>query len=180
MGEKGNKLTLYTQNYLVIDRKINYVILLKIKMIKENIKNNTIKPVSGIGQWYIIDAKDKILGRLSTFLAIRLMGKHKASYSDNECIKDKIVVINAQKIVLTGKKINKKKYWHTGYPGGIKSKTYKEILNSKNSTLVLKDAVRRMLKDGPLSRKQLKNLYIYSNDKHPHTANNPLTLDFNN
>ena len=73
-------------------------------MIKENIKNNTIKPVSGIGQWYIIDAKDKILGRLSTFLAIRLMGKHKASYSDNECIKDKIVVINAQKIVLTGKK----------------------------------------------------------------------------
>ena len=108
------------------------------------------------------------------------MGKHKASYSDNECIKDKIVVINAQKIVLTGKKINKKKYWHTGYPGGIKSKTYKEILNSKNSTLVLKDAVRRMLKDGPLSRKQLKNLYIYSNDKHPHTANNPLTLDFNN
>ena len=69
---------------------------------------------------------------------------------------------------------------HTGYPGGIKSKTYKEILNSKNSTLVLKDAVRRMLKDGPLSRKQLKNLYIYSNDQHPHTANNPLTLDFNN
>ena len=60
------------------------------------------------------------------------------------------------------------------------NKTYKEILNSKNSTLVLKDAVRRMLKDGPLSRKQLKNLYIYSNDKHPHTANNPLTLDFNN
>ena len=71
-------------------------------MIKENIKNNTIKPVSGIGQWYIIDAKDKILGRLSTFLAIRLMGKHKASYSDNECIKDKIVVINAQKIVFSG------------------------------------------------------------------------------
>ena len=104
MGEKGNKLTLYTQNYLVIDRKINYVILLKIKMIKENIKNNTIKPVSGIGQWYIIDAKDKILGRLSTFLAIRLMGKHQVSYSDNVCPRDKIVVINANKVILTGKK----------------------------------------------------------------------------
>ena len=75
-------------------------------MIKENIKNNSIKPVSGLEQWYVIDAKDKILGRLSTFLAIRLMGKHKVSYSDNECIKDKIVVINAKKIILTGRKIN--------------------------------------------------------------------------
>ena len=131
-------------------------------------------------QWYLIDAKDQILGRLSSFLAIRLMGKHKTSYSDNECIKDKIVVINANKVILTGKKMYKKKYWHTGYPGGIKNKTYKEILNSKNSILVLKDAVRRMLKKGPLSRKQLKNLYIYSNDKHPHIANNPSILNFNN
>mgnify|MGYP002264058048 CR=1 FL=1 len=78
------------------------------------------------------------------------------------------------------KKEYKKKYWHTGYPGGIKSKTYKEILDSKNSNLVLKDAVRRMLKKGPLSRKQLKNLYIYSNDKHPHSANKPSILNFNN
>ena len=130
--------------------------------------------------WYLIDAKDQILGRLSSFIAIRLMGKHKPSYTDNVCIKDKIVVINAQKIILTGKKINKKKYWHTGYPGGIKNKTYKEILNSKNSILVLKDSIRRMLKKGPLSRKQLKNLYIYSNDKHPHIANNPSILNFNN
>ena len=180
MGKKANKLTLYKQNYFVIDTKINYVILLETKMIKENIKNKSIKPVSGLEQWYIIDAKDKILGRLSTFLAIRLMGKHKVSYSENECIRDKIVVINAKQIILTGRKINKKKYWHTGYPGGIKSKTYKEILNSKNSTLILKDSVRRMLKDGPLSRKQLKNLYIYSNDKHPHSANNPMALNFNN
>ena len=91
-----------------------------------------------MSEWFIVDAKDKILGRLSTFIATRLMGKHKPSYSDNKCIKDKIIVINAKKIVLTGKKINKKKYWHTGYPGGIKSKTFKEILNSKNSALVLK------------------------------------------
>ena len=149
-------------------------------MIKQNIRNNSIKPVSDSDKWYIVDAKDKILGRLSTFLATRLMGKHKTTYSDNKCIRDKIVVINAKEIILTGKKIYKKKYWHTGYPGGIKSKTYKELLNSKNSTLVLKDAVRRMLKNGPISRKQLKNLYIYSSDKHPHSANNPLVLNLNN
>ena len=149
-------------------------------MISENIKNNSIKSDSKSDKWYLIDAEDQVLGRLSTFLAIRLMGKHKVSYSANECIKDKIVVINAKKIILTGKKIYKKKYWHTGYPGGIKSKTYKDILNSKNSNLVLKDSVRRMLKKGPLSRKQLKNLYIYSNDKHPHSANNPSILNFNN
>ena len=149
-------------------------------MINENIKNQDNTKLETSSNWYLIDAKDQILGRLSSFLAIRLMGKHKTSYSDNECIKDKIVVINAKKIILTGKKMYKKKYWHTGYPGGIKNKTYKEILNSKNSILVLKDSVRRMLKKGPLSRKQLKNLYIYSNDKHPHIANNPSILNFNN
>ena len=150
-------------------------------MINKEIKKNTVESDPNLAnQWFLIDAKDQILGRLSSFLAIRLMGKHKPSYTDNECIKDKIIVINAKKIILTGKKLYKKKYWHTGYPGGIKNKTYKDILNSKNPTLVLKDAVRRMLKKGPLSRKQLKNLYIYSSEKHPHTANNPVTIEHNN
>ena len=85
-----------------------------------------------------------------------------------------------KKLFLQEKKYIKKKYWHTGYPGGIKNKTFKEILNSKNSTSVLKNAVRRMLKSNTLSRQQLKNLYIYSNDKHPHEANNPSILEFNN
>ena len=150
-------------------------------MINKEIKKNTVESDPNLtNQWFLIDAKDQILGRLSSFLAIRLMGKHKTTYSENECIKDKIIVINSKKIILTGKKIHKKRYWHTGFPGGIKSKTYKEMLNSKNSTLVLKDAVRRMLKKGPLSRKQLKNLYIYSNKQHPHIANNPSILNFNN
>ena len=148
-------------------------------MINKNIKKNEIKTDIESINWYLVDAKDKVLGRLSSFVAIRLMGKHKVSYSDNICVKDKIIVINAKKVILTGKKIYKKRYWHTGYPGGIKNKTYKEILNSKNSTLILKDAVRRMLKKGPLSRKQLKNLYIYSNEKHPHNANSPSILNFN-
>ena len=149
-------------------------------MINKNLKNNEDLSVNKPNNWYLIDAKDKILGRLSSFLAIRLMGKHQVSYSDNVCPRDKIVVINANKVILTGKKMNKKNYWHTGYPGGIKSKTYKEILNSKNSILVLKNSVRRMLKKGPISKEQLKNLYIYSDDKHPHIANNPSVLNFNN
>ena len=146
-------------------------------MNNKNIKKNPINSDIKSDTWYLIDAKDQILGRLSSFLATRLMGKHKVSYSDNKCPKDKIIVINAKKVILTGKKMNKKNYWHTGYPGGIKSKTFKEILNSKNSTLVLKDSVRRMLKKGQLSREQLKNLYIYSDDKHPHNPNNPLILN---
>ena len=165
-------------NYFIIDKSIYHVILLKIKMINKNKKNNKTEQKTSIINWYLIDAKDKILGRLSSFIAVRLMGKHKVSYSDNLSINDKIIVINAKLVLLTGKKMDKKKFWHTGYPGGIKSKTYKEILNSKNSILVLKDAIRRMLKKGPLSRKQLKNLYIYSNEKHPHNANNPSILNF--
>ena len=131
-------------------------------------------------KWYVIDAENVVLGRLSSFLATRLMGKHKTSYTPNIISNDKIVVINAKKIMITGKKMEKKKFWHTGYPGGIKSKTYGEILNSKDPTNLLRDSIRRMLKKGPLSKKQLKNLYIYSNDKHPHSANNPMALNFNN
>ena len=111
---------------------------------KDSNNNKDIKkePVN----WYLVDAKDQILGRLSSFLATRLMGKHKVSYSDNTCLKDKIIVINAQKVVLTGKKIHKKKYWHTGYPGGIKNKTFKEILNSNNlyATCKRKNSVARV------------------------------------
>ena len=97
---------------------------------KDSNNNKDIKkePVN----WYLVDAKDQILGRLSSFLATRLMGKHKVSYSDNTCLKDKIIVINAQKVVLTGKKIHKKKYWHTGYPGGIKNKTFRIYSLQKN------------------------------------------------
>ena len=149
-------------------------------MNKKNIDtDNKEKKIDQITNWYLVDAEDIVLGRLSSFLALRLMGKHKPTFSEHLCSKDKIVVINAKKIVLTGKKMYKKKYWHSGYPGGIKSKTYKEILDSKNLTLVLKDAVRRMLKKGSLARKQLKNLYIYANEKHPHIANNPTKLDSN-
>ena len=147
-------------------------------MTKENKKDNKAISDKIELKWFLIDAENLILGRLSSFIATRLMGKQKTSYSPDSICGDRIIVVNAKKVKLTGKKYDKKKFWHTGYPGGIKSKTYKEILNSKNSILVLKDAIRRMLKKGPLSRKQLKNLYIYSNEKHPHNANNPSILNF--
>ena len=132
-----------------------------------------------VSEWFIVDAKNLILGRLSSFLATRLMGKHKISYSGNNLCGDKIVIINAKKVILTGDKLNKKKYWHTGYPGGIKNKTIKEILGSKNSTSLLRNSVKNMLKKGPLGRQQLKNLYIYPNTEHPHAGQNPRQLSLN-
>ena len=142
-------------------------------------KNKTIDNNKLPKKWFIVDAENIVLGRLSSFLAIRLMGKHKTSYSDNNLCEDKIVVINAKKVVLTGKKINKKKYWHTGYPGGIKNKTIKEILESKNSTSLLRNCVKNMLKKGSLGKEQLKNLYIYSNKEHPHAGQKPIELSLN-
>ena len=132
-----------------------------------------------VSEWFIVDAKNLILGRLSSFLATRLMGKHKISYTDNILCGDKIVIINAKKVILTGDKLNKKKFWHTGYPGGIKNKTIKEILGSKNSTSLLRNSVKNMLKKGPLGRQQLKNLYIYPNTEHPHAGQNPRQLSLN-
>ena len=132
-----------------------------------------------VSEWFIVDAKNLILGRLSSFLATRLMGKHKISYTDNNLCGDKIVIINAKKVILTGDKLNKKKFWHTGYPGGIKNKTIKEILESKNSTSLLRNSVKNMLKKGPLGRQQLKNLYIYPNTEHPHAGQNPRQLSLN-
>ena len=132
-----------------------------------------------VSEWFIVDAKNLILGRLSSFLATGLMGKHKISYTDNNLCGDKIVIINAKKVILTGDKLNKKKFWHTGYPGGIKNKTIKEILGSKNSTSLLRNSVKNMLKKGPLGRQQLKNLYIYPNTEHPHAGQNPRQLSLN-
>ena len=132
-----------------------------------------------VSEWFIVDAKNLILGRLSSFLATRLMGKYKISYTDNNLCGDKIVIINAKKVILTGDKLNKKKFWHTGYPGGIKNKTIKEILGSKNSTSLLRNSVKNMLKKGPLGRQQLKNLYIYPNTEHPHAGQNPRQLSLN-
>ena len=147
-------------------------------MINKEIKKNTVESDPNLtNQWFLIDAKDQILGRLSSFLAIRLMGKHKPSYTDNECIKDKIIVINAKKIILTGKKLYKKKYWHTGYPGGIKFTSPERLMKNKPEE-ILKLAVKRMLSRGPLAKKQLSKLKMYKGTDHPHESQNPKIIDF--
>ena len=128
--------------------------------------------------WILIDAEGLVLGRLASLIAMRLRGKHKASYTPHMDDGDNIVVINAGHVVLTGnKRAGKIYYWHTGYPGGIKSRTAEKILEGKHPERVLQKAIERMLPRGPLARKQLKNLKVYAGPEHPHEAQNPVKLD---
>ena len=116
-------------------------------------------------KWFLVDAKDLVLGRLSVVLANYVRGKHKANYTPSIDCGDNIVVINAEKVVLTGKKIDDKiHYWHTGYPGGIKSRSYNEIIEGKNPEKAIKLAVKRMIPKGPLGRQQIKKLHIYTGE----------------
>ena len=130
-------------------------------------------------KWFIIDGKDLVLGRLSSYLAFHLMGKHKTIYSPNLDCGDNFIVTNADKVIMTGNKLEKKMYRkHTGYPGGLKETSYEKILNSKDPERVLKLAVRRMLPKGSLGREQIKKLHIYGGNSHPHNAQNPEIVDF--
>lgn len=129
-------------------------------------------------EWLIVDAKDVILGRLSAVIASHLRGKHKPEFTPSMDCGDYVVVINADKVKVTGNKLEDHVfYWHTGYPGGIKSRTLKERLNSKFPERVISKAVERMLPKGPLGRKMLKNLKIYAGEEHPHAAQQPKVLD---
>ena len=130
-------------------------------------------------KWYIIDASDIVLGRLASFLAIRLMGKHKSNYCPNIDCGDNFVVVNAKNVKMTGNKLEKKiLYKHTGYPGGLKETSYKDILNSSNPEKLVKLSVKRMLPKGVLGREQFKKLYVYSEGEHPHGAQKPESIDF--
>ena len=123
--------------------------------------------------WYIIDATDLILGRLASYLAIRLMGKHKSNYCPNIDCGDNFVVVNAKNVKMTGNKLEQKiLYKHTGYPGGLKETSYKDILNSSSPERLIKLSVKRMLPKGVLGREQFKKLFVYSEGKHPHEAQN--------
>ena len=128
--------------------------------------------------WILIDAEGLVLGRLASIIALRLRGKHKPTYTQHMDDGDYVIVINAEKVRLTG---NKAKadifYWHTGYPGGIKGKSKGEILEGKFPERVVEKAVERMLPEGPLARKQLKNLKDYAGGAHPHEAQSPKTID---
>lgn len=128
--------------------------------------------------WILIDASGLVVGRLAALIATRLRGKHKPGYTPHMDDGDNIVVVNAGHVAFSGNKRSDKEYfWHTGYPGGIKSRKADKILDGKNPERVLQKAVERMLPDGPLARKQLKNLKVYAGPEHPHEAQNPEKLD---
>lgn len=129
-------------------------------------------------EWFIVDAQDVVLGRLAAIIATRIRGKHKPTYTPHIDCGDHIIVINADKVRMTGKKTADKVYYrHTGYPGGIKSATAGEVLSGKFPERVLKKAVERMLPKGPLGRQVFTNLRVYTGSEHPHAAQNPQVLD---
>ena len=136
---------------------------------KKDIKNN----------WYLVNAKDLVVGRLAAYISVVLRGKNKPQYNPNQDNGDFVIVTNIEKLKFTGKKFENKKYYkHTGYPGGIKSINPKNLTEKNKSHDILKYAVKRMLPGGPLAKKQLSKLKIYYGDKHPHETQNPVEINF--
>ncbi len=141
-------------------------------------KTYSAKPGDFEKKWFVIDAEDAVLGRLAAIVATRLRGKHKPAYTPHMDDGDNIVVVNAKKVHLTGRKRDDKiYYWHTGYPGGIKHRTAKQVLDGRHPERAVIKAVQRMLPKGPLGRRQLKNLHVYAGGEHPHQAQKPEVLD---
>ena len=129
-------------------------------------------------KWVVIDAAGLVVGRLASLVALRLRGKHKASFTPHIDDGDNIIIVNADKVVFTGRKREQKMYYHhTGYIGGIKERSAKSILDGRFPERVVEKAVERMLPRGPLGRKQLGNLRVYKGADHPHEAQSPTTLD---
>ena len=141
-------------------------------------KTYVAKPGEIEKKWVLIDAKGLVVGRLATIVAMRLRGKHKPSYTPHVDDGDNVVIINAEKVVLTGRKREQKVYHHhTNFIGGIKERSAKYILESRFPERVVEKAVQRMLPRGPLGRKQFGNLRVYKGAEHPHTAQQPEMLD---
>jgi large subunit ribosomal protein L13 len=136
------------------------------------------KPADIEKKWLLIDASGLVVGRLASIVALRLRGKHKATYTPHADDGDNVIVINAAKAVLTGRKRDKKVYhYHTGYIGGIKERSAKSILEGRFPERIVEKAVERMLPRGPLGRVQLGNLRVYPGPDHPHEAQKPEKLD---
>jgi large subunit ribosomal protein L13 len=137
------------------------------------------KTVDNPGKWFVVDAEGKILGRLASQVAARLRGKHNPMYTPHADTGDTIVVINAEKVVLTGRKMDQKRYYrHSGYMGGIKETPIREML-AKKPEEVLRFAVKGMLPKNRLGRKIFKKLKVYAGGDHPHTAQRPEALELN-
>ena len=140
-------------------------------------KTYTATPADIEKKWILIDADGIVLGRLASIIAMRLRGKHKASFTPHMDCGDNVIVVNAEKIQMTGKKREENFYWHTGHPGGIKSRTKQQILDGAHPERVITQAVKRMLPSNKLSRQIMTNLRVYAGSEHPHEAQSPSFLD---
>ncbi|MCU0838456.1 MAG: 50S ribosomal protein L13 [Rhodospirillales bacterium] len=128
--------------------------------------------------WFVIDADGAVLGRLASVVAMRLRGKHKPIFTPHMDCGDHIIVVNAEKVKLTGRKRqNEKFYWHTGHPGGIKERSLGQILDGRYPERVIEKAVERMITRSPLGRQQMRKLRVYKGPEHPHGAQQPAPLD---
>ena len=141
-------------------------------------KTYSAKPSDVEKKWFVVDAEGVVLGRLASIVATRLRGKHKPMFTPHMDTGDNIIVINAAKVRLTGRKRDQDVfYWHTGYPGGIKGKSKGEILDGRHPERVVEKAVERMLPKGPLGRQIMGNLRVYPGAEHKHAAQEPEVLD---
>jgi len=138
----------------------------------------SIKPAEVEKKWHLIDADGLVVGRVASIIANILRGKHKASFTPHVDCGDHVIVINAEKVRLTGNKRAQKTYYrHTGYPGGIKGVTAEKVLDGRFPERVIEKAVERMIPRGPLGRDQMRALHVYAGTEHPHAGNQPETID---
>jgi large subunit ribosomal protein L13 len=134
----------------------------------------SLKPAEVSKAWVVIDADGLVLGRLAALVANRLRGKHKPQFTPHVDCGDHVVVVNAEKVRVTGNKAEQSVfYWHTGYPGGIKGRTVRQRIEGKHPGSVVEKAVERMITRGPLGRQQMKNLHVYAGPEHPHAGQRP-------
>ncbi len=141
-------------------------------------KTFSARPADIDKKWILIDAEGVVLGRLASIVAMRLRGKHKPTFTPHMDMGDNVIIVNADKVQMTGRKREQKVYhWHTGYPGGIKGRTARQVLEGKHPERVVIKAVERMITRGPLGRQQMTNLRVYAGPEHPHAAQAPEVLD---
>jgi large subunit ribosomal protein L13 len=141
-------------------------------------KTYSAKPADVDKKWVMIDAQGLVVGRLASIVAMRLRGKHKPTFTPHVDCGDNVIVVNAEKVVLTGRKLQQKVYQrHTGYIGGLKERSAKSIMEGRFPERIVEKAVERMLPRGPLGRIQLGNLRVYKGSEHPHAAQTPEKLD---
>ena len=136
------------------------------------------KPADVTKKWVLIDAEGLVVGRLASIVANILRGKNKPTFTPHVDDGDNVIIVNASKVALTGKKYTDKMYyWHTGHPGGIKERTARDLLEGRFPERVVEKAVERMIPRGPLGRRQMRNLRVYPGAEHPHEAQNPEKVD---